>query len=191
MPRLALSLTLTVLAVLTAACGSDGSDLAAGVADQADPTPTVAREVATPESAPAADAEAEPSATADVDDVVPEQAQNEENVGNEENAPELYPDVLAAEAEQQDGTWTFQVTMSSPYDSPQRYADAWRVLAPDGTELGVRVLTHDHASEQPFTRSLSGVEIPDDVTTVTIQGRDQLSGWGGATVDLTLARTAT
>ncbi len=100
---------------------------------------------------------------------------------------DLYPDVVSATASRNgDGTWSFSATLSSPYDSPERYADAWRVLAPDGTELGVRVLTHDHAGEQPFTRSLSGVTVPSGVAEVTIQGRDQLSGWGGATVQVTL-----
>ena len=71
------------------------------------------------------------------------------------------------------------VTLNSPYDSPERYADAWRIVAPDGTVLGERVLLHDHASEQPFTRSLTGVVIPDDVEVVTIQGRDLANGYGG------------
>lgn len=103
------------------------------------------------------------------------------------DAEELYPDVVGATATRDgDGTWTFEVTMSSPYDSPQRYADAWRVLGPDGDVYGERLLTHDHASEQPFTRSQSGIEIPSEVATVTVQGRDQVSGWGGATVQVTL-----
>ncbi len=105
------------------------------------------------------------------------------------NVEELFPDVLAAEATQAgDGTWNFNATVSSPYDSPERYADAWRILGPDGTQYGIRVLVHDHASEQPFTRSVGGIEIPDDVTTVTIEGRDQVSGWGGETVDVELLR---
>ena len=113
----------------------------------------------------------------------PASASADESVASEE----LYPDVIEAEASQDsDGTWRFDVTLSSPYDSPQRYADGWRVLAPDGTELGVRVLGHDHAAEQPFTRTLSGVNIPAGVDSVTIEGRDQVSGWGGATVEVTL-----
>ena len=99
----------------------------------------------------------------------------------------LFPDVVEAVVSRaDDGTWRFDVTLSSPYDTPERYADAWRILAPDGTELGVRVLAHDHQFEQPFTRSLSGVAIPSDVTTVTVQGRDQRNGWGGATVEVGL-----
>jgi hypothetical protein len=97
-----------------------------------------------------------------------------------------FPDVVGATATNDGDTWTFEVTISSPYDSPDRYADAWRVLAPDGTELAVRELTHDHANEQPFTRSLSGVEIPVGIETVTIQGRDSVNGWGGATFDVAL-----
>lgn len=102
---------------------------------------------------------------------------------------EHFPDVLAASAERAaDGTWTFAVTLSSPHDAPERYADAWRVLGPDGTQYGYRFLTHDHAHEQPFTRSQSGIVIPPEVAVVTIQGRDQVSGWGGATVELALER---
>lgn len=99
-----------------------------------------------------------------------------------------FPDILAAQATpESNGAWRFDVTVSSPYDTPQRYADAWRVVGPDGTEYGIRVLTHDHASEQPFTRSQGGIEIPADVTTVTVEGRDQANGWGGGflTVQLT------
>lgn len=99
----------------------------------------------------------------------------------------LYPDVVDAVARQaDDGTWEFDVTISSPYDSPERYADAWRVLGPDGDQLAIRELNHDHASEQPFTRSLSGVAIPADLNEVTIQGRDQVNGWGGDTVTVRL-----
>ena len=98
----------------------------------------------------------------------------------------LYPDVVDAVAESTDGEWRFDVTLSSPYDTPERYADAWRVVGPDGAVFGVRELAHDHQNEQPFTRSLSGVEIPVGVTTVTIEGRDQLNGWGGATLTLDL-----
>ena len=71
---------------------------------------------------------------------------------------------------------------------PARYADAWRIVAPDGTELGVRELTHDHAAEQPFTRSLNGVEIPPDVTEVTVEGRDLVNGWSGGTLTATIDR---
>jgi hypothetical protein len=99
-----------------------------------------------------------------------------------------FPDVVAAEAVPVGDAWTFSVTISSPYDTSQRYADAWRVLAPDGTVLGVRELAHDHAGEQPFTRSLAGIAVPADVDRVTVEGRDLANGWGGATVEVELSR---
>jgi len=102
---------------------------------------------------------------------------------------ELFPDVVAVKATQDaDSTWTFAVTLSSPYDSPERYADSWRVRNADGTVVyGERFLSHDHASEQPFTRSQSGIEIPDDVLSVVVEGRDQVSGWGGETIEFDIA----
>ncbi len=59
-------------------------------------------------------------------------------------------------------------------------------MTPEGVELGVRELLHDHAEEQPFTRSLDGLEIPVGVREVIVEGRDQRHGWGGATVRLSV-----
>ena len=78
-------------------------------------------------------------------------------------------------------------TLSSPYDSPDRYADAWRATDPDGKQLGIRELPHDHASEQPFTRD-QRIEIPDDVDEIVVQGRDRENGYGGKTVTVKVPR---
>lgn len=98
----------------------------------------------------------------------------------------LYPEVVDVSVSGDGSVYDFDVTMSSPYDSPERYADAWRVIGDDGRVYGVRELLHDHANEQPFTRSLGGVEIPATVASVTIQGRDQVYGWGGDVVEVSL-----
>lgn len=97
-----------------------------------------------------------------------------------------FPDVIGAEATLTSTGWTFAVTVSSPYDTADRYADGWRVVGADGTEYGFRMLTHDHAAEQPFTRTLADVEIPAGVDSVTIEARDQEYGYGGATFNLKL-----
>jgi hypothetical protein len=97
-----------------------------------------------------------------------------------------FPEVLEATATMSAATWSFEVTMSSPYDTPERYADGWRVLGPDNEVYGEHTLTHDHAAEQPFTRTQSGVEIPEGVDEVTIEGRDLVNGYGGATVTVDL-----
>jgi hypothetical protein len=104
-----------------------------------------------------------------------------------DEAESLFPDVVDVVARRDgDGTWTFAVTLSSPYDSAERYADAWRVRGPDGEVYGIRELAHDHGGEQPFTRNQSGIEIPPEVDRVIVEGRDQVSGWGGATVEVSL-----
>lgn len=105
-----------------------------------------------------------------------------------DSAADRFPDVLSAEATYDDAaaSWSFAVTLSSPYDTPERYADGWRVMDADGAVYGVHTLAHDHANEQPFTRRQSGVEIPDTVDEVIIEGRDQRNGFGGATVTVSL-----
>ena len=50
----------------------------------------------------------------------------------------------------------------------------------------MREFLHDHAGEQPFTRSLEGVAIPEGVETFTIEARYLVNGWGGATVEVAL-----
>jgi len=104
------------------------------------------------------------------------------------SAAEQFPEIIGVEAAFDDanGTWSFAVTVSSPYDTPDRYADGWRVLGPTGEVYGVHTLAHDHAGEQPFTRRQAGVEIPDDVDEITIQGRDQANGFGGGTFTVDL-----
>ena len=72
----------------------------------------------------------------------------------------------------------FSVTLSSKYDTPKRYADAWRVLDSEDNELGIRILGHDHANEQPFTRS-GTIEIPKETNVVYVEGRDKANGWSG------------
>jgi hypothetical protein len=102
-------------------------------------------------------------------------------------APQKYPDVVDAKVTPRGGNrFDFDVTVSSPYDTPKRYADAFRVIGPQGKVYGERKLLHDHAGEQPFTRDLYGVEIPASVRTVTIEARDQMYGYGGRKLDIEL-----
>jgi hypothetical protein len=100
-----------------------------------------------------------------------------------------FPDVTKVKATAgNDGTYTFDVTMTSPYDTPDRYADGWRILGPNNTVLGEMKLDHDHASEQPFTRTQVGVKIPDGVDSVMIEGHDLANGYGGKRVTVDLGR---
>lgn len=90
-------------------------------------------------------------------------------------------DVVGVTYEQaSDGSYTLDVTVRHGDEGWDHYADRWQVLAPDGTMLGERVLLHPHETEQPFTRSQSGIEIPDDIEQVTVRAHDSVHGWGGA-----------
>ncbi|MDW3213454.1 MAG: hypothetical protein R8G01_05615 [Ilumatobacteraceae bacterium] len=122
------------------------------------------------------------------DDTDPAVTATDPGTGVDADQSDRFPEVLDVVATRDDatGTWSFAVTISSPYDTPERYADGWRVLGPDGTEFGVHTLTHDHATEQPFTRTQTGVEIPTDVDEVTIEGRDLVNGFGGPTFTIDL-----
>lgn len=98
-----------------------------------------------------------------------------------------YPDVIDVRVHaRSDNRFDFDATISSAYDTPQRYADAFRIMSPAGVQYGERTLFHDHASEQPFTRDLYGVSIPAGINTVVIQARDKQYGYGGKTLHVTL-----
>lgn len=92
-------------------------------------------------------------------------------------------DVIAAEiVASGDGTYRVSATVSSADTGEEKYADEWRVVGPDGAVLGIRVLAHPHVNEQPFTRSLSGVEIGGSVETVRVEARDSVEGYCGTWV---------
>ncbi len=102
-------------------------------------------------------------------------------------AQQKHPDVIAAKVRPSGtDTFDFDVTVSSPYDTPQRYADAFRVMGKDGVVYGERILLHDHANEQPFTRDLHGVNIPRAIRVVVVQARDQRFGYGGKSIEVLL-----
>jgi hypothetical protein len=72
---------------------------------------------------------------------------------------------------------TFAVTLEHNDQGWQHYANQWDVVSLDGKLLGSRVLYHPHESEQPFTRSLSGVMIPEGMRQVKIRAKDSEHGY--------------
>lgn len=110
----------------------------------------------------------------------------EDDTGDSDSGSPQYPAVIDATAKATGDTYTFTVTISSPYDSPQRYANGWRIMDDDGNVYAKHTLRHHHASDQPFTRTQTGVRIPDRVDEVVVEGRDLLNGYGGATQRVTL-----
>lgn len=96
------------------------------------------------------------------------------------------PVIKNINAKNSGGLWTFDVTVEHADTGWDDYADAWRIIDQNGKVLGQRNLAHPHVDEQPFTRSLSGVSIPSDLTEVGIQARDSIGGWAPQTVTVKL-----
>lgn len=98
-------------------------------------------------------------------------------------------DVVSARAYPEGpGVWRFEVTLRHDDTGWDHYANKWDVVGPDGTVYGTRELLHPHENEQPFTRSLGGVKIPEDVSEVTVRGHDSVHEYGGAEVQVPLSR---
>jgi hypothetical protein len=96
------------------------------------------------------------------------------------------PTITAVHAAQGSDDWRFDVTLSHPDSGWEHYADGWRVLDMEGNEIGLRVLAHPHVNEQPFTRSLGGVQISQGASQVQIEARCSVDGWSGRPQTVTL-----
>ena len=86
--------------------------------------------------------------------------------------------VLKSEA----GTYQFDVTVSHRDEGWDHYVNKWDIVGSDDTVIGTRILLHPHVEEQPFTRSLSGVEVSPKDTTVTVRAHDSVHEYGGRVV---------
>ena len=64
--------------------------------------------------------------------------------------------------------FNISVTIEHADEGWDHYANAWHVYSPDGKLIGKRVLHHPHVDEQPFTRTLLGLDVPREVSEVTI-----------------------
>jgi hypothetical protein len=72
---------------------------------------------------------------------------------------------------------TFSVTLEHLDEGWNHYANQWDVVTLDGQLLKSRVLYHPHVNEQPFTRSLSGVIVPEGMNRVKIRAKDSVHGY--------------
>ncbi|MDJ0756693.1 MAG: hypothetical protein QNJ45_24370 [Ardenticatenaceae bacterium] len=206
------AISLLIILILLIGCNSNGETLSPTTESvEVRPTPTTELEEpqtqntestqneSTEESGyPAPPVESQ-SYPAPESDVAPQGYPADEEIQEEQSLPEANP---AADAnvtfvravEGSDGSWTFHVTVEHPDTGWEDYADGWDVVTPTGVVVKksesdpfTRLLLHPHETEQPFTRSQSGLTIPADVTEVVVRAHDLVNGWGGVsvTVDLT------
>ena len=86
-----------------------------------------------------------------------------------------------------DGSYRFDVTIRSRDSGWDSVADAFEILSTSANILGRRILAHPHKTEQPFTRELDGIAIPDGVDTVTVRAHHKEHGFSGATLTVKLS----
>ena len=98
------------------------------------------------------------------------------------------PQIVAAEAQKSGMGWKISVTLKHPDTGWDHYADGWEVRDMAGNVLGHRALAHPHGHNEPFTRSLSSVMIPDGTRKVIIRARCNRDGWGEQVYKLRLKR---
>ncbi len=104
--------------------------------------------------------------------------------------PEAFPgeaDVTRATAtETEAGIYTVKATIRHADTGWDHYADKFDVVDPDGVVIATRLLAHPHVDEQPFTRSLVGVQIDAGIRKITIRAHDCVHGYGGTVVEIAL-----
>lgn len=83
-------------------------------------------------------------------------------------------------------TYRFDVTLYHDDTGWDHFADKWEIMTLEGAVLGTRNLLHPHVSEQPFTRSLSGIRIPIDIKQVTVRAHDSVHAYGGQVLTVEL-----
>lgn len=87
------------------------------------------------------------------------------------------PKIVAVKAKRSGMGWRIDVTLEHADTGWDHYADGWQVYDADGKVLGDRELMHPHVDEQPFTRSLSSVMVPDGTKVIYIRARCNTDGW--------------
>ena len=95
--------------------------------------------------------------------------------------------ITDVEVKNSQDSFRFDVTLRHDDSGWDHYADGWEVLSPSGDVLGKRVLAHPHVNEQPFTRSLSGVRIPQGISTVSIRAHDSVHGYNREMFEVSLS----
>ncbi len=87
-------------------------------------------------------------------------------------------EVHATEVERIGMGWRIDVTVNHPDSGWQHYIDYWIVETRAGEEIGRRKLLHPHTQEQPFTRSIPNLVVPDGVHKVYIRLHCNRDGLG-------------
>jgi hypothetical protein len=97
------------------------------------------------------------------------------------------PDVISATAHRVGMGWRIDVTLKHPDTGWDHYADSWEVLDSANNLLATRKLMHPHVDEQPFTRSLLNVMLPDGTRQIFIRAHCSTGSWSKPTTEIDIA----
>ena len=98
------------------------------------------------------------------------------------------PKIVDAVAKSTGMGWNFSVTLEHPDTGWEHYADGWEIVDAEGKVLGTRILHHPHVNEQPFTRSLNNVMLPDGTREVFVRVKCNEDGWKDTGYKIALTR---
>lgn len=98
------------------------------------------------------------------------------------------PEIVGVKAHSTGMGWDFEVTVKHDDTGWDHFADAWEILDADGTVLGTRVLHHPHVNEQPFTRGLRNIMLPDGMREVFVRVKCSKNGWKDSRFKVALTR---
>jgi len=87
------------------------------------------------------------------------------------------PTITKVEASRAGMGWRFDVTLAHPDTGWDHYADGWELIDEAGNQIAYRELMHPHVEEQPFTRSLRNVMLPDGLRTLWVRAKCSQNGW--------------
>jgi len=83
-------------------------------------------------------------------------------------------------------TYHFDVTVLHKDTGWDHYVNKWDIVDLQDNVLATRILYHPHVNEQPFTRSLSDIHIPENIKTVKVRAHDLIHEYGGQELTVTL-----
>ncbi len=92
-----------------------------------------------------------------------------------------FADVRKVEVRGNEQSYNFSVTLKSPDEGCDQYADWWEIVSEEGQLIYRRILAHSHVDEQPFSRSGGPIEINKDQQ-VWVRAHMNNTGYGGLVV---------
>lgn len=98
------------------------------------------------------------------------------------------PEIVGVTATQSGAAWRVEVTILHPDSGWDHYVDGWEVQDKDGNRLGYRLLHHPHVNEQPFTRALDDLSLPETTREIFVRAHCSVDGWSSEPVRVTLDR---